>query len=256
MVGSMIDQKLPPWPRRPALFLDFDGTLLEIAEEPHLVAPSARLRALLPALAPATHGAIALISGRPIAEIDSLLAPHRFAVAGIHGLERRDAAGALQHESANATAFTELRALLRPLAARHAGVLLEDKGRTLALHYRKRPDLAAEINRFFDVLEESLPPELELLPGRMVFEIKPRGTDKGRAIAAFMREAPFAGRTAVFVGDDVTDEAGFAVVNAQGGVSVKVSDGASAAHWRLAGVSAVLGWLERCTAAAAGTPVE
>lgn len=244
----MTDHGLPPWPGRAALFLDFDGTLLEIADEPHLVAPSARLRALLPALAPATDGAFALVSGRPIAEIDRLLAPHRFAAAGIHGIERRDAAGDLHCKAADDAAFRDLRAILGPFALRHTGLLLEDKGHTLALHYRQRPDLSAEVRTFVGELERSLPPELEVLPGRMVFEVKPRGTDKGRAIAAFMREPPFLGRTAVFVGDDVTDEAGFAAVNARGGVSVKVGDGATAAHWRLAGVSAVIEWLERCTA--------
>ena len=240
---------LPPWPDRPALFLDFDGTLLELAPEPHLVRPSPELTALLPALRPATDDAVALVSGRRIEEIDRILAPHRFAAAGVHGLERRDAAGATLRMQVNERGLARVRAALAPFVAGHAGLLLEDKVRTIAIHYRRRPDLADEVRRVVASLEP-LPPDLELLPGRMVFEIKPRAADKGRAIAAFTQEPPFRGRTPVFVGDDVTDEAGFAVVNALGGVTVKVSDGATAARFRLRGVRAVLDWLERAIAPA------
>lgn len=235
----------PPWPARPALFLDFDGTLLEIAEEPGLVAPSDRLRALLPELGPACGGAVAVISGRPIAEIDRLLAPHRFPAAGIHGLERRDALGSVRSAAADSAALASARAALEPFVAAHPKLLLEDKERALALHYRRRPDLAEEVRRVVSTLEAALPPELEVLPGRMVYEIKPRATSKGAAIREFMRESPFAGRTPLYIGDDVTDEAGFAAVNELGGVSVKVGAGRTTARFRLDGVGAVLGWLER-----------
>ncbi|HEY8521156.1 MAG TPA: trehalose-phosphatase [Gammaproteobacteria bacterium] len=241
----MRDVTAPPWPARPALFLDFDGTLLEIAEEPSRVQPSPRLRALLPELGPATGGAVALISGRMIAEIDRLLEPHRFPAAGIHGLERRDADGRHSTADAATAALAAAREALLPLVERHSGLLLEDKRHALALHFRRRPDLEGEVRAAVAALETRLPPELEVMPGRMVFEIKPRAASKGRAIESFMSERPFRGRTPVFVGDDVTDESGFAVVNALGGVSVKVGDGDSAASFRLADVEAVLDWLER-----------
>jgi trehalose 6-phosphate phosphatase len=243
MVEGMIDTRLPPWPSRPALFLDLDGTLLEIAAEPHLAEPSARLHALLPILRPATGGAVALISGRTIVELDRLLAPHRFAAAGIHGLERRDGSGRLSSAAVDGALLAPVRFALSAFAASHAGLALEDKRLTLALHYRLRPDLEPRVSEFVHALE--LPSSLEVLRGRMVFEIKPAGTNKGAAISHFMNESPFRGRTPVFIGDDVTDEAGFAVVNALDGVSIKVEAGETTARWRLRGVDAVLEWLER-----------
>ena len=239
----------PPWPAHAALFLDFDGTLLEFAEDPWRVAPSPRLRALLPELMPSCDGAVALISGRPINDIDQLLAPHRFPAAGIHGLERRDAAGTLRREPAQTEALAGVRRLLAAFVERHPGLLLEDKERTLALHFRRRPELEEDVRRIIGALQPALPPELEVMPGHRVFEVKPRATSKGLAIHAFMKEPPFRGRTPVFVGDDVTDEAGFLAVNALGGVSVKVSAGDTAASWRLQDVTAVLDWLERCVTA-------
>jgi trehalose 6-phosphate phosphatase len=251
----MIAPMLPPWPSRPALFLDLDGTLLEIAAEPHLVEPSRHLHALLPLLRPATGGAVALVSGRTIAELDRLLAPHRFAAAGIHGLEHRDGSGRLSSTAIDGTLLAPVRAAISEFVARHAGLALEDKWLTLALHYRQRPDLEPQVSEFVHAL--GLPPELEVMRGRMVFEIKPDSMNKGAAISRFMSEPPFQGRTPVFIGDDVTDEAGFAVVNELGGVSIKVDAGETVAHWRLRGVDAVLEWLE-CSldAGAAGAGAE
>jgi trehalose 6-phosphate phosphatase len=119
----------------------------------------------------------------------------------------------------------------------------------LAVHYRSRPELEPDVHRFVAELQRELPPDVEILLGNRVFEIKPGVMDKGSAIDAFMEEAPFVGRTPVFVGDDVTDEAGFRAVNAAGGVSVKVGAAATIAEWRLADVDAVLAWLERAVAA-------
>lgn len=235
---------LPPWPSRPALFLDLDGTLLEIAEHPQHVMPTARLRALLPKLPVSTQGAVALISGRSIADVDRILAPHSFVVAGVHGLERRDAEGRILSAAGDGGLPPDLREALGAFAARHAGLWLEDKRLSLAVHYRSRPELEGEVRRFVESLEARLPADVEILQGRKVLEIKPRVADKGEAIRAFMAEPPFSGRTPVFVGDDVTDEAGFRAVNELGGVSVKVGSGATSADWRLANVEAVLGWLE------------
>jgi trehalose 6-phosphate phosphatase len=251
----MIDPRLPLWPTQPALFLDLDGTLVEIAVEPQRVTLSARLRALLPALQPATHGAVAVVSGRRIAELDRLLAPHVFAAAGIHGLERRDAKGRTFSARPNEALLAGARERSASFVARHDGLLLEDKRLSIALHYRQRPDLADEVGRFIEDIERELPLGLEILSGRMVFEIKPNSMDKGGAIRLFMSEAPFAGRTPVFVGDDLTDEAAFQVVNELDGVSVKVHAGATAARWRLDGIAEVLGWLESAVTARSATRI-
>jgi len=238
-----MDLGLPDWPARPALFLDLDGTLLEFADEPDAVQPSARFRDLLQRLARFEPGAVAFVSGRSIETLDRLLAPHRFALAGVHGSERRSRGGRLSRPPANADALRDVRDQLERFEESNEGVIVEDKSVSLALHYRQRPDLHAAIERLAEELSESLPSEYEVLRGSMVVEIKPSGIDKGSAIREFMAEAPFADRTPVFIGDDVTDEAGFLVVNELGGVSVKVNSGDTAAQWQLPDVDAVLAWL-------------
>jgi trehalose 6-phosphate phosphatase len=238
-------EALPPWPSRAALFLDLDGTLLEIADHPRLAVASARLRSLLPALPGIADGAVAVISGRPLEEVDRILAPHAFVAAGVHGLERRDASGRRRSAAVPEHLPADVRECVGRFAARHAGVLLEDKALSLAVHYRARPELEPAIHTFAAELQQRLPEHVEVLLGKKVLEIKPSVMNKGDAIRAFMQEPPFAGRCPVFVGDDVTDEAGFAAVNALEGISIKVGAGATAAAWRLADVGAVLGWLER-----------
>lgn len=235
----------PPWPHRPALFLDVDGTLLEIAAHPSLAAPSARLRALLPQLPVATAGAVALISGRRIEDLDRILSPHDFIAAGVHGLQRRGHDGCITSCGSDmAPSLARVALALEPLVAAETGLWLEDKRMALALHYRARPDLEAAIHARVGALQAALPSDIEILLGHCVVEFKPCVANKGDAIRAFMHEPPFAGRTPVFLGDDVTDEAGFNTVNALGGVSVKVGPGATAARFRLADVDAVMSWLE------------
>ncbi len=264
----MTETTKPEWPDRPALFLDLDGTLLELAEEPGAVELSERLRRLLPLLKAATGGAVAFVSGRPMREIDSLLAPHRFALAGVHGNERRSngaagtppvdvprmdtrSTGAAPTETPHMTTpandpgvLDGVRREMHAFRVANPGVIVEDKEIGVALHYRKRGDLESSVLELAARLETSLPPGYELLRGSMVVEVKPSAMNKGAAVRAFMREPPFAERTPVFVGDDVTDEAAFEVVNSLGGVAVKVRSGASAAPWRLPNVDAVLTWLE------------
>jgi trehalose 6-phosphate phosphatase len=242
------DSNWPPWPAFPALFLDLDGTLLELAEHPERAVPSARLRALLPALQPATGGAVAIISGRSISSLDRLLAPHRFAAAGVHGLERRKVNGDIVATAIDTAQLTRIHEDIQRFVAQHEGLLLEDKALSLALHYRQRPELEAEVNRFIGDLGDALPPELEFQPGKKVFELKHREVDKGRAILSFMAEAPFAGRRPVFVGDDITDEAGFVAVNKLDGISVKVNSTQTKAQWHLESVELVLSWLEQAIA--------
>ena len=234
-------QQNPPWPASPAVFLDLDGTLLEIAEHPDAVTPSDELKRLLENLPAATGGAVALISGRSVEDVDRILAPHRLAVAGVHGSQRRSVEGHMYHAADSVEWVERIRPELERFVAQHPGLLLEDKAFSMAIHYRARPELQKTVLKF--ISDVDLPSEIERLQGRKVVELKSRGVDKGKAIRAFMSENPFLDRTPVFVGDDVTDEAGFRVVNEMGGVSVKVGDGPTAAAWTLPNVSHVLAWL-------------
>lgn len=233
--------------RRWALFLDLDGTLLDIADAPDAVRVDETLRGHLTGLASALGGAFALVSGRPIADIDRLLALPDLAVVGLHGLERRDTVGHIRRLPAP-VGLEPLRARLRRFAARWPGVLIEDKGAALALHYRREPAAAAPGREFVRSLVAGHA-DLVVLDGNMVFEIKPKRADKGAAIASLMTVPPFAGRIPVFIGDDTTDEDGFATVNRLGGISIRVGDrGPSHAPWQLADVAAVHAWLGRLVA--------
>lgn len=228
----------PEW----AYFLDVDGTLIEFADRPEGVHVDDALLGLVARLHHACGGALALISGRPLADLEQRLGSVRVPLAGQHGLERRDAAGRRRTHATPPAAKRELRRRLDDLVARHPGLLLEDKGLTLALHYRHAPRLAAWLHRLLaGWLVES--EGLLLQKGKRVLEIKPAGFDKGTAIAEFMAEVPFKGRVPVFVGDDVTDEHGFARVNLLGGRSIKVGAGRTVARYRLRNVAAVRGWL-------------
>ena len=249
----MTETTIPEWPARPALFLDLDGTLLELEEEPDAVELSARLKKLLPRLPAATGGAVAFVSGRTIREIDRLLAPHRFALAGVHGNERRGNGLSSLPQGGDSDALDGIRREMEAYRAANPGLIVEDKRIGVALHYRKRGDLEAAVLEFAARLEASLPQGYELLRGSKVIEVKPSAMNKGAAVRAFMQEPPFVERTPVFVGDDVTDEAAFEAVNALGGVAVKVRAGATAAPWRLPNVDAVLSWLETLVARQSGS---
>jgi trehalose 6-phosphate phosphatase len=230
-----------------ALFLDVDGTLLEIAPRPDLVRVPRRLPALLAALAAAQGGALALVSGRALRELDRLFPAWRGAAAGLHGIERRRADGSLvrSDDAAAAAALEALRAPLAALVRSRRGLFLEDKGGTIALHYRDLPQAEAEIRAVAEALCRSADPALRLIAGKMVVEFQPRRASKAAAIAAFMAEPPFRGRRPVFLGDDTTDEDGFAEVNRRGGISVHVGPAAAtAARYGLASVAAALDWLE------------
>jgi len=234
----------PRWPAEPALFLDLDGTLLEFALDPAEVHVPDRVHDILAHLPEATDGAIAFVSGRTLADLDRLLGAGRFPLAAVHGLQRRDAKGKLSTAVADEADFDRMCRILAEIEAEYPGTLLENKGVALALHYRQcaglEATLVARVERGLDGMASGL----KLLRGKMVLEVRPVGADKGTAIAAFMDEAPFAGKTPVFIGDDATDEDGFRVVNALGGISVKVDSGASCASYRLADTGAVLDWLQ------------
>lgn len=227
-----------------ALFLDVDGTVLEIAKWPQAVHVSERLRLALATAAARESGALALVSGRRIADLDRLFAPHRFPAAGVDGLERRDAQGRWIGPSVEPKALDGARARLAGLIAVSPGVLVEDKGCALAVHYRQALHLESDVTAAVHAISADLQPHFYVQSGKCVLEIKPAGYSKGAAIEAFMSEAPFAGRLPVFVGDDETDEGGFAVVNARRGLSIRVGyGGRTAARWRFTNVNEVIGWL-------------
>lgn len=205
-----------------ALFLDVDGTLLDLAATPQGVVVEHGLPRLLARLLRSLGGSLALLSGRPIGVLDRLFAPYRFPAAGIHGVERRDAAGRWHFEGLAAGALDPARDILRAAVERHPGLLLEDKGRSLALHYRQAPALADEAHDAVRAALAVLPAEAHVQAGSFVFEIKSRAASKGTALARFMDEPPFAGRVPVMIGDDLTDEDGFECVEARGGHAIEV----------------------------------
>lgn len=228
-----------------AYFFDIDGTLADLAPTPSEVRLEHDLHQLIRRLHESTGGALALISGRSIDNVDSIFGPPILPVAGQHGLERRNSEGKISHHDATSEKLESARARLRDAVARFDGLLLEDKGMSLALHYRAAPTLASFAHRLMRAVHATTGPEYAVLTGKRIIELKPSGKDKGEAVREFMNELPFRGRTPVFVGDDMTDEHGFAVVNSLGGHSIKVGPGRTAAQWRLADVVAVRSWLER-----------
>jgi trehalose 6-phosphate phosphatase len=229
-----------------ALFLDVDGTLVEIEREPGAVHVPDRLCLILRDLQQATGGALALVSGRTLAQLDRLFAPLRLSAAGLHGLERRNLRTEVMRARPEPAIFAAARARLAAFADGHPGVLLEDKGLTLALHYRNAPAEQAAATETAEAAVAASDGALVLLQGKMVLELKPPGIDKGQAIEAFMGEPPFAGRRPVFAGDDVTDEAGFEVVNQLGGVTIRIGAdaGPTAARHGQPEVSAMQSWLQ------------
>jgi len=227
-----------------AFFFDVDGTLAAIQSRPEAVFIPEQVIAQLQQLSALSQGALALVSGRPIEQLDALAAPWYGPAAGVHGAERRDAEGNLQRISLPVEVEQSLRTELQDAMASWPGTQLEVKGMAFALHYRQAMQHEQDVMR---LAEQSVKrfPGLALQPGKCVVEIKPAGIDKGAAISDFMQQPPFAGRTPVFIGDDLTDEKGFLAVNARQGVSIKVGEGSTQAHYRLHDVDAVYGWLER-----------
>lgn len=234
---------------RTALFLDFDGTLVDLAAQPEAVQVTPDVISTLQRLAGGLGGALAIVSGRRLADLDSLLAPLRLPVAAEHGAQRRLASGETMQ-----LATPDLREAIRrldALARRHRGLRIEVKSAAVALHYRHAPELETMC---LQAVTEAVgtTADVELLRGKCVFEIKPAGLSKGSAIAAFMARPPFAGRSPLFAGDDITDEAGFTVTQQLGGRGIKVGAGATQAVCRCASPAALRQWLKAaCHALAA-----
>lgn len=236
-----------------AYFLDIDGTLIDFGDSPVRTRLAAAHRRLLQRLRQRTGGAVAIVSGRSIADIDRIFQTSAWPAAGQHGAERRDATGRHSRLNGANPALARVRAQLSAAVARHPGLLLEDKGHSIALHYRRAPRLAAYAHRLVRAQLALLGKSYCIQRGKRIVELNPAGRDKGAAVLAFMCEEPFRGRTPVFVGDDLTDEYGFQTVNALGGVSVKVGRGATSAVMRVRDVGSVWEWLARGGALPNGT---
>ncbi|HEX5394425.1 MAG TPA: trehalose-phosphatase [Rhodocyclaceae bacterium] len=234
--------------REAAWFLDIDGTLIDIAATPGDVCVAKVLPPLLTQLHTASDGALALVTGRTVASADHLFAPLQFAIAGQHGLERRDANGTMHLHASDARKIAAARPTVVEWTDRHPELLLEDKGLSLAIHFRQAPVLGDAVRDFLAGIVASTQPDLHLQAGKMVYELRPAGRDKGVAVREYLAETPFAGRTPVFVGDDLTDEFGFVAINQLHGLTVKVGEEWSSAQWRLPDVGSVLRWLTDCVA--------
>ncbi|MGF7160209.1 trehalose 6-phosphate phosphatase [Rhodoligotrophos appendicifer] len=228
-----------------ALFLDLDGTLFELAPTPDEVLPDPRLSALLKELVAVFDGAVAIVSGRALSDIDRLLPLHEFPAAGLHGLERRQVSGAVEELQVDLEALSAVRDHLHSFTQSHPDLLLEDKGKALGMHYRQAPHLAQEV---LDVTKKAVAPyskTLGLQPGKMVVEVKPHGANKGSAIAAFMEEPPFSGRRPLMAGDDITDEDAFALARSFGGSAIRIGQPSrTLAHERLDTVQDFRKWLQ------------
>jgi len=237
------------WLRQAALFLDIDGTLLDLAPTPEGVQVPSALPAALRALKLGLGGALALVSGRPLGDIDRLF-PDRFDAAGTHGAEWRLGGSAQGTPLHTAAELALVAALLRDGLNRLPGVRLEHKPLALALHYRAAPRWEAETQALAAQAVQTLGPAYRLQAGKAVVEILPAEAGKGSAIQRFMKHPPYAGRTPIFVGDDLTDEDGFAAVNALGGLSIRVGTGAgSQACYGLPGPPELRDWLVQLVAA-------
>ncbi|WP_262029073.1 trehalose-phosphatase [Microvirga sp. Mcv34] len=216
-----------------ALFLDFDGTLVDIVERPDAVAVDPGLPDILTRLHERLGGALAIISGRPVAFLDARFVPHVFDMAGLHGLEHRIAGQLSMCDPDEHPALREAVERLSRVVADKEGVLIEDKGCSVAIHWRLAPhekDFALATAR---AAVEALGADYRVQHGKAVAEILPSAAGKGKVIERFLQEAPYKGRRPIFIGDDLTDEHGFKTVNAHDGLSVRIGQGDTIARVRL-----------------------
>jgi trehalose 6-phosphate phosphatase len=192
-------------------------------------------------------GAVALVSGRTIRSLDELFAPLKLPAAGQHGEERRKASGVMQGASFVDAQLDPARAAVKRLVEAHPGTLAEDKERIIAVHFRMAPQLESSMRQAMIDIAKPLGGNYHIQNGNMVVEIKPRGFNKATAIEAFMQEPPFSGRRPVFAGDDLTDQDGFAMVEAQHGISIGVGNRVHG-QYQLDNVGAVRDWLRNIAA--------
>jgi trehalose 6-phosphate phosphatase len=233
-----------------ALYLDIDGTILDLAPSPEAVEVPVWMVPLLQQLSGKLDGAVAFVSGRTIAAIDHLFRPLTFPAVGVHGGEVRTADGKIVIDGQLSTQLQAAEPLLQQAIARIRGVQLENKRSVIALHYRSVPERGREVLKIAELVASGLGSQFGVLMGKCVVEIRPRHLTKGSAIRQLMERAPFRDRIPIFAGDDTTDEDAFEVVNGLGGISLRVGEEApTAAKFRLATPDQLRGWLLEVAAA-------
>lgn len=240
MQDHQLPQPNPDW----AIFLDFDGTIVELASHPDEVTLAPQVPEVLRRLEAVLGGAVAIVTGRTIASLDRLLGDTGLSVAGVHGVERRRADGHIMRSVDSDTRFDATRSRVAAFVAEHPGTHYEDKGCAVTLHTRQAPECAPAAEALLEAEREHLGDGYQIQRGHDVIELKPSGQDKGTVVASFLAEPPFRGRTPVFIGDDVTDEDAFAMVRRYQGHAIRVGDRSeSYATATLATVREVLAWL-------------
>ncbi len=241
MLAPWLDVDASDW----ALFLDIDGTLLDFQPRPEQVFADPELHELLGQLYGRLQGALALVSGRNLADIDRIFAPQAFSAAGGHGSEIR-LAGEHAIESDLPTLTPAVIRGAQRLVDRSPGLLLERKRHGLAVHYRGAPEARDKVRDWVDAETHALGPQFSAVEGKMVCELLASGVDKGVAIHHFMSREPFRRRKPIFVGDDIPDEPGFVATNEHGGLSIRIgAGGRSAATKNLASVIELRRWLAK-----------
>lgn len=244
-------QKISLSPSQHALFLDFDGTLVDIAPRPDVVQVHASMLGTLQGIYQMFSGAVAIVSGRRVSEIDAFLAPLVLPAAGEHGTQWRSPQGEFLEldDAAYASTLEPILQAAQVLAQHNEALLLERKTAGFALHYRMAPALYTLCwNTLAPMVQRTR--MLALMRGKYVMEVVPSAVDKGTAIGSLMELPPFLGRTPIFVGDDATDEAGFAAVQGMGGYGIKVGAGPSVALHRCPNPAALRTWLENAVSSA------
>src|ERR1700730_9829418 len=227
-----------------AILLDIDGTLLDLMPTPRQVWVPPGLANTLDRLLTRTSGALALVSGRSLNDIDLIFAPAQFPAVGGHGAEMRLIAAGEAAVIHAPPMDKELKRRLAAIARLSPGILLEDKGYSLALHYRLAPHAEKAIYEAVSLIRADLPhAPIEVLPGKCVCEIKHAGFNKASGVIELMNHAPFKGRRPIFIGDDVTDESVFAIMPDFGGLAFSVGRSAQGAAGCFDDPAPVRDWL-------------
>lgn len=244
MEAELIDalpNNLSEW----AVFIDIDGTLIDLAATPTGIHIPPELPAQLLTVSQRAKGAMALVTGRAIESVDAMFHPHQFVVAGMHGFEVRDASGAIHRKSVDKVSLDVARQQLAGLAVHWPGLIVEDKGLAVAVHYRQVPEAADAVHAAMEALQTTLGEAWKRQDGKMVVELHPAGANKGAAVSDFMAAPPFKGKKPLVIGDDLTDEAMFDFANSSGGRSVRVGDSIypSAAKLKVGSANDVRCWI-------------
>jgi trehalose 6-phosphate phosphatase len=242
---ELSDISLVPDLRKCAILLDIDGTILDLAPSPQQVWVPPELRRTLARLDTLTNGAVALVSGRPLNDIDLIFSPLELAAVGGHGAELRSVAGAAPIARVAPLSTTLKRELAR-LTGLGRGILAEDKGYSLALHYRLAPEKEQELRAAVEkICAGATPGSIEILPGKFVVEIKGAGVNKANAVCELMGYPPFTDRNPIFIGDDITDEPVFGIISKFGGLGFSVGHLAADANGHFDKPESVRAWLAR-----------